>query len=234
MEKTTLLLAAIVAAAISGAYAGETVVLLESEEGDYIGQGKTRTLSSNDYAVTVSRNFDNGVRIYLNNFSTPSPQEYSWWTVEFAAPYAQDLVVGSYENATRFPVQAEHEPGLSVSGDGRGCNSLTGRFDVLDVVYEAGSGEVLSFAADFEQHCEGMNPALKGSVRFASDYPLPVDVGAEVEGLQVTNYMCINKTTGKRVKVYPENAGQPIDCAQAGLKMNLGDLIRIRIDGYRQ
>ncbi len=55
----------------------------------------------------------------------------------------------------------------TVSGAGRGCNTLTGRFSVLKAKYDA-SGNVKSFAADFEQHCEGASPALAGSIRYKS------------------------------------------------------------------
>ncbi|HEX4543994.1 MAG TPA: Calx-beta domain-containing protein [Candidatus Acidoferrum sp.] len=59
-------------------------------------------------------------------------------------------------------------PGLAVSGAGRGCNTLTGRFDVLNASYAA-NGDVLSFATDFEQHCEGLSPTLFGSIRINSN-----------------------------------------------------------------
>src|SRR5262249_17940666 len=78
-----------------------------------------------------------------------------------------ELVAGTYEGATRYPFQSPTVPGLSISGDGRGCNTLTGRFVVLDVTYGP-TGDVLGFAADFEQHCEGGSDALFGSIRFRS------------------------------------------------------------------
>lgn len=71
----------------------------------------------------------------------------------------------AYEGATRYPFQSPTTPGLSVSGTGRGCNTLTGRFDVLEAVYGA-DGSVQRFAANFEQHCEGGTAALRGSVRY--------------------------------------------------------------------
>jgi hypothetical protein len=80
-----------------------------------------------------------------------------------------------------------------------------------------GSGEVMSFAADFEQHCEGMNPAVYDSVRFASDFSLPVVVGAEVEGQAVTNVICINKTTGKPAKIHPESVLLALESTEAGV-----------------
>lgn len=90
-----------------------------------------------------------------------------FWNLDFAAPMGATLALGTYESATRFPFQSSTVPGLSVSGAGRGCNTLTGRFTVLEATYGP-TGDVLAFAADFEQHCEGGAPALFGAVRFNS------------------------------------------------------------------
>ena len=60
---------------------------------------------------------------------------------------------GSYTGALRYPFN-DGAPGLSVSGDGRGCNTLTGQFDVTEIS-QASTGELLVFDATFEQHCEG-------------------------------------------------------------------------------
>ena len=53
------------------------------------------------------------------------------------------------------------------SGSGRGCNELTGQFVVREIELAPG-GSVLRFAADFEQHCEDMNPGLFGAIRYNS------------------------------------------------------------------
>ena len=95
-----------------------------------------------------------------------------WWQLDFAAPNDAPLTLGVYENATRFPFHSPTQPGLNVSGEGRGCNTLTGRFEVLEVVYGAG-GEVQRFAATFEQHCEGQEAALLGSIQINSTLSPP-------------------------------------------------------------
>jgi VCBS repeat-containing protein len=56
-------------------------------------------------------------------------------------------------------------PGLNVSGNGRGSNTLTGNFTVTQALYAA-DGKVLRFAASFEQHSEGLAPALTGEIKF--------------------------------------------------------------------
>ena len=111
------------------------------------------------------------------------------------------------------------------------CNTLTGRFNVREVVYDTGTDEVLSFAADFEQHCEGAKPALRGSIRYNSDDTYPIDVGGKVKGVNVRNALCINKTTGKRVKFPLSNDKNQFDCTRAGLITNPRDIVRIIING---
>lgn len=142
-----------------------TAILLDSQAGDYIGQGLKQTITPADGTFTATKNFDNGVSVSFNGSA-------SFWFLDFAAPQDALLAPGSYDLATRFPFQAPTVPGLSVAGDGRGCNTLTGRFTVEQIVYGAGS-DITAFAASFEQHCEGQGPALFGSVRFNADVPAP-------------------------------------------------------------
>ena len=100
-------------------------------------------------------------------FYTPN----HWWSLNFGAADGQALVVGPYENAVRHAFRGSGENGLDVYGDGRGCSTITGRFDVHEIVL-GGSNEIVSFWATFEQHCEGMAPALRGEVRYNANVPL--------------------------------------------------------------
>ena len=135
-----------------------TFLFMDSEPGDFIGQGQIRDFTTEDGNFSAFVNFDNGVSLDFDGTE--------FWFLDFAAPGAVPLVPGVYEGATRYPFQSPTEPGLSVSGDGRGCNTLTGRFIVLEAVYVGTT--VDAFAADFEQHCEGAEPALFGSIRYNS------------------------------------------------------------------
>lgn len=146
-------------AAVLPAAAQPTVLLMHSRPGDYIGAGGNWLHTPADGSFTATKNFDNGVSLRFDGGAAV------WWMVDFAAPQNAPLTPGTYDLATRYPFQAATEPGLSVSGTGRGCNMLTGRFTVLEIVYGAGT-TITSFAANFEQHCEGMAAALYGSVRF--------------------------------------------------------------------
>jgi hypothetical protein len=132
--------------------------------------GKERLVTSGDASIGVNRNYAQGVSFYI--FTNAPWPNYEWWFLDFAAPNRRPLTVGTYDLATRFPFQNVNEAGLSFGGNGRGCNQLTGRFEVLEAVYDV-SGSVQRFAANFEQHCEGpAAPALYGQIRYRSTFPV--------------------------------------------------------------
>lgn len=152
-----------------------TFIHFRSDPGDYIGQGREQTWTTEDgrFSAQSSGN-GNVVTIRFDGGLT-------WWGLDFAAPAGQRLQPGPYEGATRYPFHSPTGPGLSVSGSGRGCNTLTGRFDVLEAVYTA-SGQIERFAVDFEQHCEGLPPALFGSVRYNATVGFPPKVAITANG----------------------------------------------------
>lgn len=147
-------------------FAGQTILYYLSQANDYIGLGQEVTFTAADGTFAVSPNFSNGAQV---RFVTPSFTHF--WTLNLAAANNVLLQPGAYENAQRWPFQTAGLPGLDFSGDGRGCNTLTGRFDVLEIVRDA-TGAITQLAANWEQHCEGMAPALFGQVRYNSDVPV--------------------------------------------------------------
>jgi len=138
-----------------------------SDPGDYIGGGQSRLFTLDDASIT-SRYSDNGGHFGLTVF----PFSGGFWFLDLAAPAGSQLVPGAYEGAIRYPFQSASQPGLSLSGDGRGCNTLTGRFDVLDAAFGA-NGYIERLHARFEQHCEGGTPALFGEVNVVNPPPPP-------------------------------------------------------------
>jgi hypothetical protein len=136
-----------------------------SEPGDYIGQGQSVFFTPNTASFNASTSQNN------NQISgSVFPFAGGFWQFRFEAPIGQVLEPGVYEQATRF--QTGTTPGLDISGDGRGCNMLTGRFEVLEAVYGP-LGYVERFHATFEQHCEGAAPALFGEVQIVNPPPPP-------------------------------------------------------------
>ena len=151
---------------------GATFVYLDSQAGDYIGGGQTYLFTPDDGGPIISASTNSGLAsIYAGGFN-----------YRFESIGTAPLTVGVYEGATRYPFNSQTEPGLNVSGNGRGCNQLTGRFEILELVRNA-AGEIEHFAADFEQHCEGGNAALFGIVRFNSEIAGAGDFDSDLDGI---------------------------------------------------
>ena len=130
----------------------------DSTAGDYLGQGQELWFSTVTYE---------GLRGGYPTFIVGSgPGSYQVW---LAAPAGQPLVPGTYEGAQRFDTRAPGHPGIDVFGgtQGSGCNTESARFVVDDATYD-GAGNVLSFSARFEDHCEGQAPALFGALSYNS------------------------------------------------------------------
>lgn len=125
-----------------------------SDQGDYIGQGESWSFAPPANGLQVS-----GTRSHVT-------LESGDWTADFTAPPGQQLAVGRYDGARRYPFNDE-APGLSISGDGRGCNELSGTFTVNKIEFDA-AGTLRAFEVTFEQHCEHFVPALRGTWIFAA------------------------------------------------------------------
>jgi hypothetical protein len=137
---------------------------LVSPPGEYIGNGITQVFGPNDGAFTAQR-FGDLVQIDFDG----GPHR---WTLRFAGPDFGPLALGEYTGTARFSTPTA--AGLDVSGEGRGCNESTGRFEILELGYGA-DGSVENFAATFEQACEQAPPdrILRGSILLNSTLPPP-------------------------------------------------------------
>jgi len=144
-----------------------TFLYLSSDPLDFIGQGMEQLYTSPDSSFTAS--LTGHGRYFTASLLGPDSH---FWGVGVAAPEGEALAVGSYVGATSSTLPPPGTPGLSVSGDGRGCNMATGRFDV-DELKQAVSGDLLVFQATFEQHCEGADAALYGRIRIENPPPAP-------------------------------------------------------------
>lgn len=133
----------------------QTVLAMSSQAGDYIGGGLQYLITLSDGTFTPS-NANNWVSFYIANGDN--------WTAYFSGPTTARLGRGDYENAQEY-LQPAGVPGLSVYGDGRGCDTITGNFQVLQAGYNS-SSVLQNFSANFEQHCGGGVPALFGWLRY--------------------------------------------------------------------
>lgn len=148
---------------------------LDSAAGDYIGQGVDRQYTPADGSFSVSSS--SGDRVVSVRFTGSAPSV--WWNLQFRAPEGEVLARGPYEGATRAAFASPTRPGLDVSGSGRGCNTLEGRFDVNEVAFANGS--VAHLAVTFEQFCDGSSAPLRGEFLWNADAPFdpPLDTDGD-------------------------------------------------------
>ena len=129
----------------------------ESSPGDYIGQGRTDLYTAPD-STLIGSDTNGVVRLRVDRGTSD-------WDVRVSGPDAQtQLQSGLYEDLGRYPFHNPVEGGLSMSGEGRGCNELAGAFAVDSAVYDAGG--LASFEVRFVQRCEVTNPPLYGAMRW--------------------------------------------------------------------
>jgi hypothetical protein len=155
---------------------------ISGDAGDYISGGQSSSYSTdNKDQLTVFGSADHrSVEVSVNG------AKGDWWTLDLVAPTGAALAPGTYQ-ATRAPFNGAGA-GLSLSGDGRGCNTLTGTFTVTDVTFGP-NGYVQTLDATYEQHCEGGTAAARGAVHIANPAAPPVltlGLGVSVKGTAST------------------------------------------------
>ena len=196
-------LAAIALTAGTPAFSQTTALLLDSQAGDFVGGGPpSRTLTPPTAAFSVTES-QNTISIGVQGAAIEDR-----WSLRFSALDNGLLAVGTYSPARREPFSDPYV-GLEISGMSRGCNSVTGRFVVLEVEYAGGN--VTRFAADFEQHCENQDAALFGSIRYNSTISDLVPFGGQYPLYQLT----------LDVPVHGRVSASGIDCGGGGLTCQL-------------
>ncbi|MDF2091244.1 Ig-like domain-containing protein [Knoellia sp. 3-2P3] len=138
---------------------GDTSLWFKSQNGDHIGQGATASYVPPTASITARGDAE------YASISVDDPATGDWWTADFAAAPGETLQPGTYNNAVRAPFRGTGQPGLSVSGSGRGCNTLLGEFTVHSIG-TAPDGTIASLDVSFIQHCESHPEALTGRARF--------------------------------------------------------------------
>lgn len=130
-------------------------VYLESQVGDWIGQGANYLYTNNSQISIGSPGGSlwvviNGSERWDGNFQAMNSLNY--------------LQVGYYGDLQRYPFHNPVKGGLNWGGNGRNCNTVSGWF-VIDSVSYVGV-TLSSIEMRFEQHCEGGGPALRGAIRW--------------------------------------------------------------------
>ncbi len=121
-----------------------------SDTGDYIGGGLPKVYTPANAMVRISSVDKKKLSVTIDGFE--------YWNIDIAAPKGEELSVKRYENVSRYPFQADGM-GLSLSGEGRGCNTLSGSVDIKDIAFD--EKNLLSrVELYFVQNCEAKDKSL--------------------------------------------------------------------------
>ncbi|QGV78616.1 hypothetical protein [Streptomyces ficellus] len=167
----------------------EGTFAFSGDEGDWVsgGQSYAYSTASQDRLTITGSEDHRTVSVAVDGVNG------DWWHLDFSAPTGKALAPGTYTDATRHPFN-EAGPGLSLGGNGRGCNTLTGTFTIAALEFGP-QGYVKSFDATFEQHCEGGTTAARGEIHVNNPAP-PAELGL---GLAVALDGTANALNGKAV-----------------------------------
>jgi hypothetical protein len=130
----------------------DTFIYLDSQPGDYIGLGVQRTLRPGTLNAIVQSS-----QVLTLNYANGLTS----LRMEFDGTTQQPLGVGEFEGATRYPFNSPSNPGLDVSADSRGCNTITGEFVIRELETDR-AGNVTKLALDFEQYCDSYSSHCSG------------------------------------------------------------------------
>jgi hypothetical protein len=183
---------------------------MTSDPGDFIGQGLSYSFATPENPFAAS---GGGDRVSVSAQQAPD-DFFHRWSVQLAAPPGEQLAVETYTGAVRTVSRTPGTPGMDVSGEARGCNTLTGSFTVHDLAVGP-FNYVERLHATFEQHCSGAQPALRGEVSVENPPPLPlitvqvtVDPNGNLrkQGARVTGTFRCNRDAGVDISlVFTQN-----------------------------
>jgi hypothetical protein len=150
-------------------------IYLESDPGDYVGQGGTYLYTAADTLITVVT-AEARLRLLVDG-------DEKWRSNFQGMSSLSRLEVGYYGNLSEYPFHNPLVGGLSWTGEGRACGSLSGWFVVDSVTYDGST--LIAIELRFEQRCAGGGPALHGAIRWDVNDPTvpPGPVVPPPEGL---------------------------------------------------
>ncbi|WP_316959522.1 hypothetical protein [Streptomyces sp. TRM68367] len=126
-----------------------------SDSGDYVGAGLSQTFTGATSTFSLSR-YGDGV-----SYQASGKREY--WSAQLTPPTGEQFEAGRTYQAQRF--HGDGIAGLDVSGNSRGCNTVTGQFTITKLA-RGDDGTIKALAATFVQHCEGGDAALRGTIHY--------------------------------------------------------------------
>jgi hypothetical protein len=170
-------------AVLAQSSAGSGILEMKGTPNDYITGGRQYRIGPDNGSwagSVIYRESDGvplGVRIGFNANEGTDERLGLWWDLEFHVVDLPDTVFGpgTYKEAMRAAFTDPGHPGLSVTGDGRGCNTNTGEFVVSEFEYDCFPNSttpalhLTRFKASFKQNCEGGAQFLAGTIEYTAE-----------------------------------------------------------------
>lgn len=135
----------------------KTSITLQSDQGDWIGQGKSYQYTPANAIITVTA--------VKNRVTFRVEGDEQWTGVVQTGGNASELKVGEYPALTIYQDNMETSQGaLTWWGNGRSCTSSTGSATIDNVVYT--NGQLTSISLRFQRNCNGATAALHGTINY--------------------------------------------------------------------
>ncbi|MGD0108694.1 MAG: hypothetical protein ABSC06_32350 [Rhodopila sp.] len=129
---------------------------LIGDAGEFVTAGRRVSLSGPKATLTLDQATPGNASIIADTGATS-------WEIELATPDGAAFTRRSYNDAQRAGFNEHGTPGLSISGDSRGCNVVRGGFTVKDVAYDA-NGHLIRLSASVLQYCDNVRVPLRGDI----------------------------------------------------------------------
>jgi hypothetical protein len=134
-----------------------TSITLQSDQGDWIGQGKSYRYTPADAVITVTA--------VKNRIVFQVEGDEQWTGVVQTGGSATELKVGEYPALALYRENMDASQGaLTWWGNGRSCTSSTGWAAIDNVVYT--NGQLTSISLRFQRNCNGATAALRGTINY--------------------------------------------------------------------
>ena len=136
-------------------------IYLQSDQGDFVGQGGNYLHTQADSVLSMS-SIGAHLRIGVQG-------DHSWNGEFQGMSSIAQLQPGYYPRLLRYPVNNPAAGGMDWSGDGRGCNISVDWFVIDSITYSGGA--LTSVDLRFEQHCDNDSGVLHGQVHWTANDP---------------------------------------------------------------
>ncbi|WP_194867378.1 hypothetical protein [Pseudoalteromonas sp. PPB1] len=131
-----------------------TIAIL-GNSGEYISDGKDYVFTTGTEKISIETWTEDELVLHME-------LEGESWSFSIAAPEGERFEAKHYKNVHRHPFQEGVQAGLEVSGADRGCNEISGDFEIDSISYTGGIPSALSLS--YRQFCENEQHPIRGTV----------------------------------------------------------------------